>query len=584
MTAVAADPVTAPWHYNEKHKTTYKVATVAVETAFAGGGEGEGDQGRVRAAGRPSPNEKPPRRVPDRPQLKEGQEVLLFLTRHPTAEFYVLPAIHPPVEVKGEHGKTELESAKRFAAALADPMKGLKSDKAAVRAETAAFLVIKYRAVGESVREVDPVAIPAEESKLILAALLEADWNARPRPFGWTDDPAPHPLSAFQQLYLTEKDGWSRAGDRRDPGRAATGLRPRHEGRVHEVARRTGQGLRHQEARTQKISASVGAREEAEEVKSRKTGVELGSGFRSSHTRTHTHTLPGGSRDSLPPRGGSGRPGSRGAGRGEAGHPLFTPLEKLVRADLVVSGKVTAIEKDTVDALPVPGVKDKSDVQGRGHQDRERAGRRRERHARQGRVRPAAAATSRRAGPVRGGFGPVYLTEGHGGAVLPDQAPQRRVLHHQPDHGPALTAKAEGYKEQVALAKRAAAVLADPMKALKADKAADRSFAATCAIGKYRSYPENAAAKSRTRRCPRRRASSILKALAEGNWKPDPNDPNAPNALPGVQPAWPQRQGRLEVPDGEAGRGLHRQDEGGVRRVARRPRQGLPDQRWVPKK
>ena len=38
---------------------------------------------------------------------------------------------------------------------------------------------------------------------------------------------------------------------------------------------------------------------------------------------------------------------------------LFTPVEKLVRADAVVVGKVTALEKETVSATPVPGAPDK---------------------------------------------------------------------------------------------------------------------------------------------------------------------------------------------------------------------------------
>ena len=27
-------------------------------------------------------------------------------------------------------------------------------------------------------------------------------------PFGWTDDPSPHPLAAVQRLHLTAKEGW----------------------------------------------------------------------------------------------------------------------------------------------------------------------------------------------------------------------------------------------------------------------------------------------------------------------------------------------------------------------------------------
>jgi hypothetical protein len=203
VTAVAADTVTTKWHYNAKEKATYTVATVAIETAFAGAEKLKEIKVGFEPPVKPDPQR--PGRVPDRPQLKEGQDVLLFLTRHPSADFYVVPAINAPVEVKDEYGKSAVEAAKRFASVLADPMKGLKSDRAEVRAETAAFVVIKYRASGEFVREVDRVPLPAEENKLILAALLDGDWRSM-----YSHPPAdgPHPLSAFYQLYLTEKDGW----------------------------------------------------------------------------------------------------------------------------------------------------------------------------------------------------------------------------------------------------------------------------------------------------------------------------------------------------------------------------------------
>ena len=69
------------------------------------------------------------------------------------------------------------------------------------------------------------------------------------------------------------------------------------------------------------------------------------------------------------------------------------------------------------------------------------------------------------------------------------------------------------------------------MKSLKADKADDRSFAAIMLIGKYRSYPENVAGdKVENDKVPADENKLVLKALAEANWKGDPNDPHAPNA------------------------------------------------------
>src|SRR5262249_31219369 len=49
------------------------------------------------------------------------------------------------------------------------------------------------------------VAIPAEESKLILQALSEGDWSMNAPRANFSE---PLPLLAFYQLRLTNKDGW----------------------------------------------------------------------------------------------------------------------------------------------------------------------------------------------------------------------------------------------------------------------------------------------------------------------------------------------------------------------------------------
>ena len=69
----------------------------------------------------------------------------MFLSKHPTADFYVMPYRYLPADLGTDAGKKELEQVKKFATVLADPMKGLRSDTAAVRAETALLLVTKYR-------------------------------------------------------------------------------------------------------------------------------------------------------------------------------------------------------------------------------------------------------------------------------------------------------------------------------------------------------------------------------------------------------------------------------------------------------
>ena len=136
-------------------------------------------------------------------ELKEGQELMLFLSKHPTGDFYVIPGMNMPVDVTNEQGKKDLDAVKKVAAVLADPMKGLKSDKAEVRGETATVMALKYRAYPQLGGEVEQVAIPADESKLILKGLVDATWNGNFR-----FDGPPSAFQAFGSLGLNEKDGW----------------------------------------------------------------------------------------------------------------------------------------------------------------------------------------------------------------------------------------------------------------------------------------------------------------------------------------------------------------------------------------
>jgi hypothetical protein len=201
----------------------------------------------------------------------------------------------------------------------------------------------------------------------------------------------------------------------------------------------------------------------------------------------------------------------------------YTSIQKVVRADLVVLGKVTAIEKDTIDVLAVPGAKDKvtyrvavikveSGLLGAANVT----------HVKVGFVPPPPNAPPVR--PGRNGFGPTVPTEGMEGVFY-------LTRHHSGAFSvidfmlaPSLTGDGN-YKDEVALTKRAAAVLTDPSKALAADKPADRYFAAAVLVTKYRTtrgeveQVKVSAEESRL----------VLKALTEGDWKPDPNDANALN-------------------------------------------------------
>jgi hypothetical protein len=213
VTGFEKDLVEVPAPYaGAKDKQKYKIVLVKVEEVLAGL-----DRAKVKEVKlgifQPMPNPagkgpvgiRPPR-GPGGPavaiDLKEGQEVLLFLTKHPSADFYIAPGFGTVVNISNDAGKKTLEEVKKVTTVLADPMKGLKSDKADVRAETAAIVVTKYRAFPVFGGETEQVAIGADESKLLLTALAEGEWKAGR--FGGS----PNAFLAFNSLGLTNKDGW----------------------------------------------------------------------------------------------------------------------------------------------------------------------------------------------------------------------------------------------------------------------------------------------------------------------------------------------------------------------------------------
>ncbi|HEX5272691.1 MAG TPA: hypothetical protein VFW33_19475 [Gemmataceae bacterium] len=137
------------------------------------------------------------------PKLTVDQEGVFFLNKHPTESFYLLLSPTSVIsKASNDNYEKELARVKECAKLLADPRGGLKSKDADERLLTAGLLVAHYRAWGHrpNVKKED---IDADESKLILKALGEADWTK-----AYTHE-AISPLQTFAQLGMTEKDGWS---------------------------------------------------------------------------------------------------------------------------------------------------------------------------------------------------------------------------------------------------------------------------------------------------------------------------------------------------------------------------------------
>lgn len=135
------------------------------------------------------------------PELKVGDKSVFFLTRHPDGKFYTIPFVNPPLDAK-TGAKEELAEVRKTLAAVADPMKELKAEKADDRAFAASALVMKYRNYPvDTLRGVDEVPIPADESALILKGLAGGNW-------GEFNRISVNPVTAFQMLGLGPKDGY----------------------------------------------------------------------------------------------------------------------------------------------------------------------------------------------------------------------------------------------------------------------------------------------------------------------------------------------------------------------------------------
>lgn len=138
--------------------------------------------------------------------LVAGGQYLLFLTKHPTEGFQVMPPMALPISAKNEAAyKKAVAEVEKAAVAVKDPVAALKTDKAADRGFAAVVLLTKYRTPPPGVvRQLENEDLTAEESKLLLAGLNDADWA--------TDANGVSGFTAFRGLALSQRDGWTQPG------------------------------------------------------------------------------------------------------------------------------------------------------------------------------------------------------------------------------------------------------------------------------------------------------------------------------------------------------------------------------------
>jgi hypothetical protein len=182
--------------------TTYRIAVVKIEDGIKGTKEGAKT---LRVGFIPLPKPNPMVIVSGaRPvQLEVGKEGLFLLSKQKDADFYVIGGVVGFYinSDKNKDFEKEVATAKMSAKIAANPQGALKAKDKEERLVAVALLIEKYRTFRPKAKE-EP--IDADESKQILQALADTDWQAQ------IDFTAlrPNPAQLFRQLSVTAKDGF----------------------------------------------------------------------------------------------------------------------------------------------------------------------------------------------------------------------------------------------------------------------------------------------------------------------------------------------------------------------------------------
>jgi hypothetical protein len=197
-----------------KDKVEYQVIALHVEKVLLGKADKE-----LRLAFIPPQNPRAGDPVPIRPGrpfrggvvFSGGQEGVFFLTKHHAENFYVAPIFSDFLDKKNNTYDTELDTIKRCVQLLEDPNKSLQAKDAEDRLFTAAMLLTRYNVAKPGWTK--QVPIEAEQSKLILNAIAEADWTPpKPKP-GVPFYAQVNAQQVFNLLRIQPKDGWTPPAD-----------------------------------------------------------------------------------------------------------------------------------------------------------------------------------------------------------------------------------------------------------------------------------------------------------------------------------------------------------------------------------
>ncbi|QEL20823.1 hypothetical protein [Limnoglobus roseus] len=197
ITALESGEVEVPQFANSANKLTFRIAVVKIEDDLAGAAGqthlkvGFPTTGAAARVGMPAFD------------WKENAVGLFLVSKHHTGSFYVGTNNGQPIDAAAEGYKNSLVQVKRARAVIADPIQGLKGKEVKDRYFAAAILVQKYRTstAGQTNKT---EGVPTEESKLILSAVADADWEN-------PEKDVPTPYQTFTRLGLTAVDKWQPA-------------------------------------------------------------------------------------------------------------------------------------------------------------------------------------------------------------------------------------------------------------------------------------------------------------------------------------------------------------------------------------
>jgi len=136
--------------------------------------------------------------------LQVGQDGMFALAKHHKENFFLAPINTNYIPREGNPNfDNEVKTAKQLSKAMADPIAALKAEDKQDRYIAAAILITKYRS-NTTGAPMKSVPIDAQESKLILQAMQGGNWAV-----GRFNANIPNPFELFNQLGVTQKDGYS---------------------------------------------------------------------------------------------------------------------------------------------------------------------------------------------------------------------------------------------------------------------------------------------------------------------------------------------------------------------------------------